>query len=233
MNQYNDYSEPLIRQNDFTNYLELSKSIFPDQWSFLRATRDIQARDGNYQQEYKEQQIFMVLLNLQRLANFQVLRHWVMVIATAYYGWGTKDTVSNATSFLGIRVSRRSRDNFFKELTVNWVNVFRSLLASRRSGLMVWDNFQRGQEIQDQRGGRSSKFFIGTVEAVHCVVPFIDIQLNDHNVFMRYDHLQSRPSPLGMRRYESLDPFSPTFGSDIFLNHNDIDVPNSPCFFGD
>ena len=95
------------------------------------------------------------------------------------------------------------------------------------------DNFQRGNEIRDQQGGCSSKFLIETVEVVHCVVPFVNIRWNDRNVFMRYDHLQSRPSPLGMRRYESLDPFSPTFGSDIFLNHNDIDVPDSPCFFGD
>ncbi len=58
MNQYNDYSQPLIRPNDFTNYLELSKSIFPDQWSFLRATCGIQARDGDDQQEYKERHFF-------------------------------------------------------------------------------------------------------------------------------------------------------------------------------
>ncbi len=98
---------------------------------------------------------------------------------------------------------------------------------------MVCDNFQRGNEIRDQQGGCSSKFLIETVEVVHCVVPFVNIRWNDRNVFMRYDHLQSRPSPLGMRRYESLDPLSLTFGSDIFLNHNDIDVPNNPCFFGD
>jgi hypothetical protein len=84
MNQYNDYSQSLICPKDFTNYLELSKSIFPDQWSFLRATRGIQARDGDDQQEYKERQIFMVLLNLQRLANCRVLRHWAMVISTAF-----------------------------------------------------------------------------------------------------------------------------------------------------
>ncbi len=56
---------------------------------------------------------------------------------------------------------------------------------------------------------------------------------NDRNVFMTYDHKQSHPSPFGMRRYESLDPFSPTFGTDVFVNHNEIDVPDSPCFSGD
>ena len=140
----------------------------------------------------------MVLLNYQWLANFRTLKHWAMVISTAYYGYGMKDTVSQATSFLGITVSRRTRDNFFKEITVNFVKTFQSLLASRRSGLMVWDNFQRGQELRDQRRGRSSKFLIGTIKAAHLIVPFLNIRWKDSNVFMRYDHLQSGPSPLGM-----------------------------------
>ncbi len=70
MNHYNDYSQLLIVAEDFTDYLKLSKRIFPQQWSFLQTTCGIQARDGDNLQEYKEQQIFMVLLNLQRLANF-------------------------------------------------------------------------------------------------------------------------------------------------------------------
>jgi len=89
MNHYNDYSQLLIIPDDFMNYLELSKTIFPQQWSFLRATCGFQARDDDDHQDYIEQQIFMVLLNLQRLVNFRALKHWAMVISTAYYGWGT------------------------------------------------------------------------------------------------------------------------------------------------
>jgi hypothetical protein len=146
----------------------------------------------------------MTLLNLQWLANFRTLKHWAMVISTAYYGWGAKETVSHVTSFLGITVSRTTRDSFFKMLTLNHVKSFRSLLASRQSGLMVWDNFQRGQELREQRGGHSSKFLIGTVEAAHRVVPFLNRfglpneKWNDHNMLMTYDRTQSRPSPLGM-----------------------------------
>ena len=64
-----------------------------------------------------------------------------MVISMAYYGWGAKGTVSHVTLFLGITVHRSTRDFFFKTLTLNCVELFRSLLASRQSGLMVWDNF--------------------------------------------------------------------------------------------
>ena len=97
-----------------------------------------------------------------------------MVISTAYYGWGAKDIVSQVTLFLGINITRMTRDSFFKRLTSNRVESFCLLLASRCSGLMVWDNFQRGQELREQRGDRSSKFLIGTVEVAHRVLPFVN-----------------------------------------------------------
>ncbi len=75
MNNYKDYSQPLIAADNFMNYLQLSKRIFPQQWNFLAVTRGIQARDGNELNKYKERQIFMILLNLQQLANFRCLKH--------------------------------------------------------------------------------------------------------------------------------------------------------------
>ena len=162
-----------------------------------------------------------------------------MVISTVYYGWGAKDTVSHSTSFLGITVTRRARDSFVKTLTLNHVESFCSLLASCQSGLMVWDNFQRGQELREQRSGHSSKFLIETVEAAHRVIPFLNKfglpneKWNDHNMLMTYDRSQSRPPPLGMRSYELINPKSPTFGTDVFVDHNQIDVSTQPCFLGD
>jgi hypothetical protein len=70
MNSDNDYSQLLIVPDDFMNYLYLSKRNFPQQWEFLATARGIYSRDANSLQDYKERQIFMVLLNLQRLANF-------------------------------------------------------------------------------------------------------------------------------------------------------------------
>jgi hypothetical protein len=70
MNSYNDYSQPLLVPDDFMIYLNLSKRIFPQQWEFLATACGIYSRDADNLQDYKERQIFMVLLNLQRLANF-------------------------------------------------------------------------------------------------------------------------------------------------------------------
>jgi hypothetical protein len=76
-----------------------------------------------------------------------------MIISIAYYGWGLKDMVSHITSFLGVMVTCRTRDDFFHKLTLDQVQSFRHLLASRRFGLMAWDNVQWGWMLREQRGG--------------------------------------------------------------------------------
>ncbi len=55
---------------------------------------------------------------------------------------------------------------------------------------------------------------------------------DDCNIFMQCDQHQSCPSPLGMKPYESLDPSSGSFGSDVFMNHTNLHIPDSPCFSG-
>jgi hypothetical protein len=59
---------------------------------------------------------------------------------------------------------------------------------------------------------------IGTFEAAHCVVPFLNFRWDDRNVLMRYDCHEDRPSPIGMQAYELLNSSSETFGTDLFLN---------------
>ncbi len=156
-----------------------------------------------------------------------------MVISTAYYGWGTKDTVGNVTLFLGMMISRTTCNDFFKDLTIDCVRSFQLLLASCHTGLMVWDNFQRGQELRNQCGGWSSKFLIVMVKATHRVFPFLNFRWDDCNIFMRYNLEQGWPSPLGMRAYETLDKSSTSFGKDVFDNHTSIHLPLSLCFTRD
>jgi hypothetical protein len=78
-----------------------------------------------------------------------------------------------------------------------------------------------------------SKFLIGTVEVAHHVIPFLQFSWDDRNIVMRYNWDQDHPSPLGKRVYEAFDPSSETFGTDVFMNHTNLNVPDSPCFTGD
>jgi hypothetical protein len=50
---------------------------------------------------------------------------------------------------------------------------------------------------------------------------------------MRYDREQSCPSPFGMRAYKSLNPSSGIFGTDVYMNHTNLYIPDCPCFTRD
>jgi hypothetical protein len=63
---------------------------------------------------------------------------------------------------------------------------------------MVLDNFQRGNQLREQRGVRSSKFLIGTTEAAHRVIPFLDFRWDHFKIEMTYSKQQILPSRLGM-----------------------------------
>jgi hypothetical protein len=159
---------PILRTSDFSNFLHTSKHVFSQQWAFLSSHWNInQEQDGNNLTEFKERQVFISLLILQRQKNVQCLPHWCLILSTAMYGWRTRDTLGGATSFLGTMVLRSYQDCFYTSLTSNIVNTATRLLSREISGLMVLDNFQCGVGLRDKCGGRSCKFLIRTTEAAH------------------------------------------------------------------
>jgi hypothetical protein len=225
---------PILSPFDFTMYLNASKHIFfREQWAFLSSHRNIHRdRDGNDLTEFKERQVFISLLILQRMANFRCLPHWCLILSTAMYGWGTRNTIGHATSFLGTTVSRTYRDRFYTTLTTGLVDTVIRLLSKELCCLMVLDNFQRGNQLRHQRGGRSNKFLIGTTEAAHRVIPFLNLSWDCRHVHLTYDKNQIIPAPLGMRSYESILFDSGLLGTKLFVNHHQISTPETPCFSG-
>lgn len=148
------------------------------------------------------------------------------------YGWGTPDTLGHVTSFVGTTVSQSYRDRFFASLTSKQVKTVVSLLARQLCGLMVLDNFQWGQQLREQRGGKSSKLLIGTTEAAHRVFSYLNFEWDAHKIGMTFTKKQVIPSPHHMRTYEMINFSSPSLGTDLFTNHRDIPVGKEPCFEG-
>jgi hypothetical protein len=94
---------PILNTTDFTIYL---KHIFIQQRVFLSSHRNInRERDGDDLTEFKERQVFMALLMLQQVSHFRSLPHWCLILLTAMYGWGMRDTLGHATLFMGVTVS--------------------------------------------------------------------------------------------------------------------------------
>ncbi len=93
------------------------------------------------------------------------------------------------------------------------------LLSKELCCLMVMDNFQRGNQLRHQRGGRSNKFLIGTTEDAHRVIPFLNFSWDCRHV---HDKNQIVPAPLGMRSYESISFESGLLGTELFVNHRQM-----------
>ncbi len=145
---------------------------------------------------------------------------------------GYEDTLSHATSFLGMTVSRTFCDKFYTLLTSGQVDRVIRLLSQEISCLMVLDNFQCGNQLHDQCGGRSNKFLIGTTKAAHRIIPFLNFSWDDRYIELSYDKDQIVPSPLGMRSYETISFESDSLGTDLFVNHLAIPISDKPCFVG-
>ena len=163
---------------------KLPKSIkkgFPEEWTFLSLHRNVnEDHDGPVLTAFKERQVFIMTLILLRQSNFCSLPHWCLILLTAMYGWGTCDTLGHVTSFIGTTVSRSYQDRFFASLTLRLVETMIALLSQQLCGLMVLDNFQWGQQLREQRGGKSSKFLSGTTEMAHsCGIPPVRTRFSD------------------------------------------------------
>ena len=69
-------------------------------------------------------------------------------------------------------------------------------------------------------------------KAAHHVIPFLNFSWDHRKIEFSYTHDQIVSSPLGMRSYKVISILSPTFGTDLFLNHKQIPISNQPCFTG-
>ena len=102
MSSFQDYSQPIISNFDFDVYMEIAKKVFDPQWQFLGALRSIdRTNDDPGLTAYKERQVFVQLLTLQRVANYKDLCHWALVQTTAHYAHGVRAIVVDSSRFDG------------------------------------------------------------------------------------------------------------------------------------
>ena len=105
-NYLNDYTMPILHTFDFTNFQNQSKKVFPEEWTFLSLHCNVnEDRDGPVLTAFKERQVFITIILLLCQSNFCLLPHWCLILSTAMYGWGTRDTLGHVSSFIGTTVS--------------------------------------------------------------------------------------------------------------------------------
>ena len=230
LTRWNDYTQPIIRDEDFLRYQEAAKHVFDRQWRFLASTRGLNRRRSEMTPAliaYKERQVFCQILTLMSISNRRELCHWRLINTANYYGLGISNTVINQSTFYGTTVSRTYRDTMFRQFSKNVIELQRKLLSQEPSASITFDNFQMvGQKLRDQRGGKTSKTLSGTHELAHRIWPYVNFSQDHLSIENTFDKNQPVMSPIGMRQYESVPLDSPNLGSRVFTNH--IRIPCSP-----
>jgi len=104
--KFNDYTMPILHTSDFTNFQNQSNKVFPEERTFLSLHCNVnEDRDGPVLTAFKEKQVFITIILLFCQSNFRLLPHWCLILSTAMYGWGTRDTLGHVSSFIGTTVS--------------------------------------------------------------------------------------------------------------------------------
>ena len=159
--------------------------------------------DSKELRDFKERQVFSQILALQRVSNFRELTYWALINTTAYYGWGVRGSVTNASTYWGNTASNSFRNAEFLWLCHNIAQLQRALLKKEPSGIFCYDNCQVGTRLIDQRG-QSSKFLSGTHLITHKAIVYSDTSHNTVAVGNTYDEDQLSVSPVGMRMYKTI-----------------------------
>ena len=231
MTTFQDYTQPIIIMLTLMKFIEQSKLLFPAIWQLFGSLRNIKsnAKRGKALVASKELQIFFTILAMARMADPQRLKHWAAVSSFAMFGWGVKNKAQDFQSHFGHVCSTDARNLLMKEMTTNLLAAHILLLSSCTALILVYDNFQRGQHLTEQREGKSSNYLKGTHQLANTVNEYTDTTHDESRVEMKYVN-QPFPSPPGLPAFETVTLDSPVEVKQQFVSKL---VPNAePDFTG-
>ena len=233
---WNDYAVEIIREDDLDRFVDAAQhKAFPDQWKVLAGMRGLNENLGNDHETgrliTKRRQIFFQLLSLIRMSNPALLSHWALIQSVANFGWGVPATANDVACYWGNCVSTSSRSRKLAELSSNLTFHYRRLMSLSLARLFCFDNYQVGMHKEDQQGGHSKDFFLGTNEVAHKVHEYNETKWDDTWTDITGHDDQPLPSPPGMAKYE-LAPTDDKLGT-FLLEHGMMDGDPEPDFSGE
>ncbi len=160
------YTEPIIDYKVITGWVEKAKEVFPKLWQILGSLRGISIGEGfspeNKLIQSKLNQILFQLFSLARMSNPKNLIWFSFVQAVANFGRGVPASAVN--NFFGNVCSNRTRDRLLRNATHDVLKRQIGHLSTLRCLILVFDNYQKGQQLRNQREKHSSNFFKGTTQ---------------------------------------------------------------------
>jgi len=233
LSEFQIYTLALIPLEQLEELMKEAIKLFPEIWKGLCKMRNI---NPNYSRGKelilsKQLQVFFQLLSSARQADPKRLVYWSFVQAMASYGWGVANKAQKFSCYWGNTCHADTRDEKMKELTKNLIANQMKLLSGLDAVIIVYDNFQRGQELKYQREGSSSNFVKGTHQMTNQVRYWTMTQYDKKHVEMTYVE-QAIPSPSGLPEFEKVNTKSAKEVSQQFEHASMMEVETEPDFTG-
>ena len=234
LSEFQIYTLALIPLEKLEELMEEAIELFLEIWKGLCKMRNI---NPNYSRGKelvlsKQLQVFFQLLSSARQADPKRLVYWSFVQAMASYGWGVANKAQKFSCYWGNTCHADTRDEKMKELTKNLMANQMKLLSGLDAVIIVYDNFQRGQELKYQREGSSSNFVKGTHQMTNEVRYWTMTQYDEKHVEMTYVE-QAIPSPSGLPEFEKVNTKSAKEVSQQFEHATMMEVETEPDFTGE
>lgn len=117
--------------------------------------------------------------------------------SVALMAWCVGRTLFNCLNYHGTHISAATKDCFLASMFDDeQKEQIRMCIAAIPVIIFIIDNFQRGQKLKNQRGGRSSIFLEGTNQITEKTFTYSNIEFNNKKQFteLSYDVDQDYPS---------------------------------------
>lgn len=156
---WTDLQAPIITNELYESWIAIAKVQYAYLWfsmaSFCGITGNTHGAKLN---PGKERHVLYQILTKLRCRNNRVLQWWSMIETIALMAWSVGRTALDRLNYWGSHLSARTRDRllsslFGKEQNVSVINAL---------FMKTIDNYQKGQQLKDQRSKHSSAFFEGT-----------------------------------------------------------------------
>eukprot|EP00956_Cyclotella_meneghiniana_P024622 scaffold49684_cov59-Cyclotella_meneghiniana.AAC.1 len=220
---WTDVQAPLISEAMYDSWVTQAKSQYSNLWKSLAQVRGITgAKKYADLVPGKERQVLNQMLAKFRNRNTKVLTWWSLIETVALLAWSVGTTALNRLNYWGTHLSAATRDSLLAKLFgKEHIESIKNAYTMTKVIIFIIDNYQKGQQLKNQRGKHSSTFLEGTNQIAEKGFLYDNPLFNNIKPLQEllYNGLDIIVSPDGMAKYEDYDGFSP---SKYFANHKDL-----------
>lgn len=162
---WTDLQAPLLDNAIYESWIRQAKIQYAPLWDVMSSFRGITGSTrGQSLNPGKERQVLNQILAKLRNRNNRLLTWWSLIETVALMAWSVSRTALEALNYWGSHFGATTRDRLLSSIfgKEHSESVTEALFMTTTVIILIIDNYQKGQQLKDQRSEHSSAFFEGT-----------------------------------------------------------------------